>query len=92
MSRLVRPDELLAATEYVIGTSAHHTPSLRTGGRRYLAKCVYWAALGESGYSMNEVAQITGANKSTIWHAMEHDVPKHLVDAVISRANSQVRA
>lgn len=87
--RLVCAKDVAQATEYLFSESVHHDGT-RTIGRRYVAKCVYWQALREVGYSSVEIARMVGANHSTIINGWSHDVDFDLVTGVLDRAREQI--
>jgi len=83
--RLPRASEIAEAAEWLFGEPVHHTGT-RVMGRRYFAKCVYWAALAQEGYSLREVARMVGADPHTVLNGLEHVDGSEHVEWVLDRA------
>ena len=83
MSRLPTPDEIRASVEAYFSVPVVVERRSNTGGRRYLARCVYWAALGAAGYNGTEVAELTGASRTTVYKGI-NAAPREYVNAVLA--------
>lgn len=89
--RELRPDDIKEASEWYLGVSVRHQPGGKASRRAYRAKRIYWASLRRIGLSYEDIADVTGAERSSISRALAtHPVPDLFVDAVLERATEQL--
>lgn len=89
--RLLRPEDVRDAAEWYLGISLRHVRASRPTMRVAQAKRIYWAALRELGMSYDEIADVTGAERSSVTTALRRNPPAQCyVDGVLARALEQV--
>jgi hypothetical protein len=86
---MLRASDVQTAAEWFCGVDVTSPSRSR---RVSQGKAIYWAALIEIGYSQNEVAVITGLDRSTIHHGLTKQPAQCWVDGVLERARKQVDA